>query len=414
MKEHNKIVGLLALGTFVEQFDCMLYVHLAVVLNESFFPKTDPHTQKLLGAFAFSMPYVLRPLGALLIGYIGDIKGRKYTIVVTTFIMGISCLVMAFLPTYAQIGMAAAITLIVCRTLQSFAALGEMIGAQIYLTEKFTPPVQYLMVLLIGCAADIGGICAIGGAHLTILYGFNWRIVFLLGAGIAILSSLLRSKLSDTSSWLKPIKNKLPQQANSLDLRDSYPLPTFKTAMAYCCLLFLWPVGFYFIYIYCSELLKCNFSYHINQVIAHNLLFSIASPLVMCLIGWLTLRVHPFKIMKVRLFIFGLFIIVLPTILDMIKTPFQLLILQVLAVILWPSMRPGEPIFFTYFNKIQRFRYVSILFSVAKTTIHIVTSIGFVLVINQFNNWGILVLLVPIVISYAMGLNYFQNLENKK
>ena len=140
-----------------------------------FFPKTDPHTQKLLGAFAFSMPYVLRPPGALLIGYIGNIKGRKYTIVVTTFLMGISCLVMAFLHLYAQIGMAAAIILIVCRTLQSFAALREMIGAQLYLTEKFAPPVQYFMVLLIGCAADIGGICAIGGAHLTISYGLNWR-----------------------------------------------------------------------------------------------------------------------------------------------------------------------------------------------------------------------------------------------
>jgi MFS family permease len=106
-KEQKDAVGLLSIGTFLEYFDLMLYVHMAVLLNELFFPKTDPFTASLLAAFAFCSTYILRPFAALLFGYIGDNIGRKATVIITTGIMSISCLVMANLPTYAQIGIGA-------------------------------------------------------------------------------------------------------------------------------------------------------------------------------------------------------------------------------------------------------------------------------------------------------------------
>ncbi len=86
-RQQKEAVGLLQIGTFLEYFDLMLYVHMAVLLNELFFPKTDPHTAALLSAFAFCSTYVLRPFGALIFGWIGDNIGRKSTVVITT-IMG--------------------------------------------------------------------------------------------------------------------------------------------------------------------------------------------------------------------------------------------------------------------------------------------------------------------------------------
>ncbi len=77
----------------------MLYVHMAILLNDLFFPKTDPHTTSLLAAFAFCSTYVLRPFGALLFGYIGDHIGRKPTVIITTMMMSVSCVIMANLPT---------------------------------------------------------------------------------------------------------------------------------------------------------------------------------------------------------------------------------------------------------------------------------------------------------------------------
>jgi MFS family permease len=77
---------------------------MAILLNELFFPKTDPHTAALITAFAFCSTYVLRPFGALVFGWIGDHIGRKTTVIITTMMMSISCIIMANLPTYAQIG----------------------------------------------------------------------------------------------------------------------------------------------------------------------------------------------------------------------------------------------------------------------------------------------------------------------
>ncbi len=91
-KYQKEAIGLLQIGTFLEYFALMLYFHIAVLLNELFFPKTDPHTAALLSAFAFCSTYVLRPFGALVFGYIGDTFGRKVTVIITTTIISISCM----------------------------------------------------------------------------------------------------------------------------------------------------------------------------------------------------------------------------------------------------------------------------------------------------------------------------------
>ncbi len=124
--QQKEAIGLLQIGTFLEYFDLMLYVHMAVLLNELFFPKTDPHTAALIAAFAFCSTYVLRPIGALLFGWVGDNIGRKPTVVITTMMMAISCIVMANLPTYAQIGISAAWVITICRIMQGLSAMGEV------------------------------------------------------------------------------------------------------------------------------------------------------------------------------------------------------------------------------------------------------------------------------------------------
>jgi MFS family permease len=83
-REQKEAIGLLQIGTFLEYFNLMLYVHMAGLLNELFFYKTDPHAASLLAAFAFCIPYMLRPFGALVFGYIGDNIGRKTTVIITT------------------------------------------------------------------------------------------------------------------------------------------------------------------------------------------------------------------------------------------------------------------------------------------------------------------------------------------
>ena len=143
-REQKEAVGLLQIGTFLEYFDLMLYVHMAVLLNELFFPKTDPHTAALVTAFAFCSTYVLRPFGALIFGWLGDNIGRKHTVIITTLLMSLSCTLMANLPTYEQIGITASWLVTGCRIIQGMSSMGEVIGAQIYVSEFVRPPAQYI------------------------------------------------------------------------------------------------------------------------------------------------------------------------------------------------------------------------------------------------------------------------------
>ena len=165
-REQKEAVGLLSIGTFLEYFDLMLYVHMAALLNELFFPESDPATKSLFLAFTFCSTYLLRPIGALIFGWLGDNIGRKHTVMITTFMMATSCVVMAILPTYSEIGITASCIMIICRIIQGMTSMGEIIGAILYLTETIKRPQQYVVVALLNFLSSLGGTFALGVASL--------------------------------------------------------------------------------------------------------------------------------------------------------------------------------------------------------------------------------------------------------
>lgn len=141
-KEQKGAIFLLQLGTFLEYFDLMLFVHMSVVLNDIFFPKFDPFMSSLLSASTFCSTFALKPLGALLFGHIGDKVGRKHTVIITTMIMALSCVIIANIPTYAQIGITASCVVIICRAIQGMSSIGESIGAELYTAELISVPLS--------------------------------------------------------------------------------------------------------------------------------------------------------------------------------------------------------------------------------------------------------------------------------
>jgi len=205
--EQKKAVGLLSIGTFLEYFDLMLYIHMAVLLNELFFPKTDPFTASLLSAFAFCSSYILRPFGALIFGFIGDFIGRKSVIVITTIIMAITCTTIAVLPTYAQIGITASWIITICRMVQGMAASAESRGAEIYITESIKPPLQYPLVAIITVFSAVGTSFALGISSIFTnvnIFGTDnqyWRVAFFLGALIGLVGGVARTSLREASEF---------------------------------------------------------------------------------------------------------------------------------------------------------------------------------------------------------------------
>ena len=156
-KKQKQAVELLSIATFLGYFDLMLYIHMAALLNDLFFPASDPDTKTLYLAFTFCSTYLLRPIGALIFGWLGDNMGRKYTIIITTFVMAGTCLVMYMLPTYERIGITASIIVIICGILQGMSSIGEIVGATLYFTETIKRPQQYTIVAWLNFIPVLGG-----------------------------------------------------------------------------------------------------------------------------------------------------------------------------------------------------------------------------------------------------------------
>ncbi|HAN49618.1 MAG TPA: MFS transporter [Amoebophilaceae bacterium] len=417
-KEQREAVGLLQLGTLLEYFDLMLFVHMAVLLNELFFPKTDPHTTQLLQAFAFCSTFLLRPLGALLFGYIGDRIGRKATVVITTFMMVFCCFVMATLPTYAQIGIAASWIITLCRISQGLSSMGEVIGAQLYLTESFSPPYQFTVVALIGCFAALGSVAALGIATLATTYEFSWRLAFYTGAGIAVVGSVARNKLRETPEFVdakREVDNSVREGWKSKEelayIIPYHEKPIKKTSLAYFLIQCIWPAVFYFAYIHCGSILRGSLGYTVEQCISHSLKLSFMHLFATLVLSFLSSKVYPLHILKWMLGIFLTLILVAPILLNHIQTPSQLLVLQGAIVVLAPYDLVAAPIFFKHFPIFKRFTYTSMLYAISRSLIYVITSVGLVYLSKYFGSWGISLLMLPLVVGYGWGVLYFEKLE---
>jgi MHS family proline/betaine transporter-like MFS transporter len=416
--EQKEAVCLLSIGTFLEYFDLMLYVHMAVLLNELFFPKYDSHTTSLLSSFSFCSIFVFRPLGALLFGWLGDNIGRKITVIITTFMMAMSCIIMANLPTYAQAGIIASCLVTICRIAQGMSSMGEIVGAEIYVTEITRPPTQYTAVMLISICAVLGGTAALGVASLVTSYNFNWRNAFWIGAVTAIVGMVARTKLRETPDFAdakRELERFSKETKSDRRILQNSPIwkekVSTKTSLALLLLLCGWPVCFYFIYVHCANILRNQFHFTPEQVIHQNFIVSMVSVLGYAILTFLSSRIHPIKILKAKVLMFSVATLICPYLLDNITCSFQLLLIQSFFVLFHLSTNPATPIFYTHIPVFKRFTYGSVIYSLSRALMHITTSFGLVYLVKSYGNFGILIIMVPTAIGYTLGLLHFDKLE---
>ncbi|AFC72814.1 proline/betaine transporter [Rickettsia rhipicephali str. 3-7-female6-CWPP] len=172
------------------------------MLNELFFSKYDSSAASLLSAFTFCSTFIFRPLGAYVFGRIGDKLGRKSTVIMTTTLMALSCIIMANVPTYEPVGYFAAVLITICRAIQGMASVGEIVVAELYLTEITKPPTQYPVVSFIAVASVIGTTAALAIVSLVTTQGFNWRLAVWIGAIIAVVRGYARAHLRETPDFV--------------------------------------------------------------------------------------------------------------------------------------------------------------------------------------------------------------------
>jgi len=406
-REQKEAIGLLSIGTFLEYFDVMLYVHMAVLLNELFFPKTDPFTASLLAAFAFCSTYVLRPIGALIFGYIGDNIGRKHTVIITTFMMAISCIVMANLPTYSQIGITASWVITICRIIQGMSSMGEVIGAELYVTEITKPPIQYVSVGIITVFSSIGGMGALIIAWYTTNYGLNWRIVFWIGAIVALIGAKARILLRETPDFTDARKRLIECKKSSKIYTEKVK---FKTGLALYLMQCAWPVCFYFVYVHCALILKNSFSLSSAEIITHNLILSIIQVASFLFFTICSYWIYPLLLLKIKVTIFTLLVI-----------PFSFLsydceyrtffVFEGVITFFLLSYSSAMPICYKHFPVFKRFTYASMLYAISRAFIYLITSFGLAYLTKYIGNWGMLAIILPMIAGFIYAIFHFEKLE---
>ena len=420
--EQKEAVGLLSIGTFLEYFDLMLYVHMAILMNDLFFPRTDPFTSSLLLAFAFWSTYLLRPFGAIVFGYIGDKIGRKTTVVITTLMMSFACITMVLVKTYEEIGITASIIVTLCRMIQGMSCVGEVSGAELYLTETIKPPVQYPAVTAVTVLSVLGATSALGlASYVTSSDEANWRIAFMIGAFIAVVGFVARTSLKETPDFVDAKRRiKLLLDSNNNDLKDSKIYDkiinkkvNIKTTISYFLIRCAWPACFYFVFIHCANLYKTSFGFTANQVIHQNFLVSMCELLMAVFLLLLSRIVYPLKILKAIVCIYSIFILITPYLLSVVSNPSELFYIQLFSGVFALGIIPGSSILYKHFPIFKRFTYTSMLYAFSRIFMYGVTSFGLIYLVKFFGDYGFLILMAPIIIGYVLGLSHFEYLEIK-
>lgn len=219
-----KTLGLSALGGALEFYDFIIFVFFATVIGHLFFPPEMPNWLVMIQTFGiFAAGYLVRPLGGIVLAHYGDRYGRKRVFAFSILLMALSTLGMALMPTYATIGVAAPIQLIILRMLQGAAIGGEVPGAWTFVAEH----VPFRRVGL-ACGFLTSGLSfgimlgSLIGFAINSLFtpedvaGYAWRIPFLLGGIFGLIAVYLRRWLEETPIFMEMKKSK--------SLTDKLPL----------------------------------------------------------------------------------------------------------------------------------------------------------------------------------------------
>ena len=208
--EMRTIVAASSAGTAFEWYDFFIFGALAPIIGRQFTAGLNDTAGFIFALGAFAAGFFARPFGALIFGGVGDRLGRKGAFLVTITLMGLATLAVGFLPTYAQIGLAAPVLLIVLRLIQGFALGGEYGGAAVYVAEHAPAARRGEYTGWIQISASLGLIGALGVIWVTrevmgetAFAAWGWRIPFLFSAFLLAISLYMRMKLDESPAFLR-------------------------------------------------------------------------------------------------------------------------------------------------------------------------------------------------------------------
>src|SRR3990172_5085241 len=201
----RRVLAAGVIGNVLEWYDFAVYGFFAPILAEQFFPAGDRMVSLLAAFGAFAVGFLMRPVGAVLFGHIGDRYGRARALLISVAMMAIPTVLMGLLPTYATIGIAASLLIVILRMFQGMAVGGEFTSSIVFLAEHAPPRRRGFFSSWAMFAATTGTMLgAAVGAMLSNLLSpedlvaWGWRAAFISGIAVAVVGIIVRWNMSDT------------------------------------------------------------------------------------------------------------------------------------------------------------------------------------------------------------------------
>lgn len=303
MKAKNNTILLTSLGHALELYDFTIFSFLAPVIAELFFPADNYITSMITTYGMLAIGLLIRPLGALVIGYFGDCYGRKIALVISIFIAAISTFTMGILPTYQEAGYLAPIGLIICRIFQGFSFGGEFAGGIIFTLEHSEHKKAALSLSILTACALFGLLLGSVISSLSIVFTDNnlqWRIPLLFGGVTAVIGYYIGRYANDTPEFINYKHNTNNNQYQKLvyPIISGIGLTFLNGALIYLYFNFL---NFYFIE-FCGFSLKSSMGLVTFGIITNIFLYPIC--------GYLADKFGAIK--QIKITIFGIFILSYP------------------------------------------------------------------------------------------------------
>lgn len=228
-----RILPATVMGNALEFFDFTIYAIFAVTIGKTFFPLENATASLIASWGTFAVGFLMRPLGALLFGYLGDKYGRKFSLGGTILLTGLPTFVIGILPGYEQFGIVAPLILILCRLLQGLCTGGEYNGAAIFALEHFRKIKPGTVGGMITASCVIGALLATFSGFLISNYGSDWmwRLPFIFGAFISLIGFIIRYYMDETPEFSALQKK---NEVRNIPLRTiymSYPTSSLLSFM---------------------------------------------------------------------------------------------------------------------------------------------------------------------------------------
>jgi MFS family permease len=298
--QERKILMLASLGGMLEFYDFIIYGIFSVYFAHQFFPSLNQFIVIIQSYLVFILGYIVRPLGGIIFSHIGDEYGRKKVLVLTILIMGTASLGIGCLPTYSQWGIFSPLVLLTLRLLQGLALGGELPSTYVYISESFSHKRSVAFgIIMTGVNSGL----LLGMLINTLLnyfltteqlVRFGWRIPFIIGGLVCIISYRIRKTLNETAAFTKIVdKPKIPivhlLKNHFMEFLTGTSLVALMAGSVVVVIIFM-PT-------YLKSILKLNNGYIssvMNALIAINLI-------IVFFTGLLTQKYKPFFVFKIVL-----------------------------------------------------------------------------------------------------------------